>query len=121
MTELVQDPTTRQAILPVFFPEDTGYRPGRRKPCSLFYHFMLNGANGLDISYQLRSCDIAHHFRDDIYLTVRLLLWVIVQCRLQDPDFWNVILPGTFVMQIANLHCFRNDFIALKKEYGHAD
>jgi len=115
--ELVADPTTRQAILPVFFPEDTGLRPGRRKPCSLFYHFMLNGSNGLDIAYSLRSCDIAHHFRDDIYLTVRLLLWVLDQCRLKDPDAWTSILPGTFAMQIANLHCFRNDFIAFQKEF----
>lgn len=111
--ELVQDPSTRQAILPVFFPEDTGYRPGRRKPCSLFYHFMLTN-EGLDISYQLRSCDLVHHFRDDIYLTVRLQLWVLDKLR-QREVFWQGIGPGTFVMQIANLHCFINDYHALKQ------
>lgn len=110
--ELQQDPTTRQAILPVFFPEDTGYRPGRRKPCSLHYHFMLVG-NALDISYQLRSCDLIRHFRDDIYLTVRLLLWMIDQLRVLDPDFWSPVLPGTFSCGISNLHCFRNDYIQL--------
>ena len=113
--ELHKDPTTRQAILPVFFPEDTGYRPGRRKPCSLFYHFMLVG-HGLDISYQLRSCDITHHFRDDIYLTVRLLLWVLDRLREKD-DRWVPIGPGNFVMQIANLHCFINDYNKLKAEH----
>jgi hypothetical protein len=111
--ELHQDPTTRQAILPVFFPEDTGYRPGRRKPCSLFYHFMLVG-DKLDISYQLRSCDLAHHFRDDIYLTVRLLLWMLDQLRERDRR-WFPIGPGTFTMQIANLHCFVNDYNRLKQ------
>lgn len=115
--ELVADPTTRQAILPMFFPEDTGLRPGRRKPCSLHYHFMHNGGNGLDISYALRSCDLTHHMRDDIYLTVRLLLWVIDQCRVKDPTTWSNVLPGRFIMQIANLHCFRNDFLALQKDY----
>jgi thymidylate synthase len=113
--ELAQDPTTRQAILPVFFPEDTGYRPGRRKPCSLHYHFMLNG-ECLDIQYVLRSCDLVRHFRDDIYLTVRLLLWMLEQLRKRDST-WNVRRPGLFVMHIANLHCFVNDMQTLKKEY----
>jgi hypothetical protein len=112
--ELKHDPTTRQAILPVFFPEDTGYRPGRRKPCSLFYHFMLVN-DRLDISYQLRSCDITHHFRDDIYLTVRLLLWVLDQLRRRDGR-WLSIGPGDFIMQIANLHCFINDYNRLARD-----
>lgn len=106
--ELLHDPTTRQAILPVFFPEDTGYRPGRRKPCSLHYHFMLNG-DGLDIQYTLRSCDFVRHFRDDIYLTVRLLLWMLEHLRRKDKTYWDKIKPGLFVMHIANLHMFVND------------
>jgi len=112
--ELHQDPTTRQAILPVFMPEDTGYRPGRRKPCSLSYHFMLSD-HSLDIAYHLRSCDIAHHMRDDIYLTVRLLLWMLDRLCEKDPVTWNSIGPGTFAMHIANLHCFTNDFRKLKE------
>jgi len=114
VTELAKDPTTRQAILPVFFPEDTGYQPGRRKPCSLHYHFMLNG-NGLDIQYVLRSCDLIRHFRDDIYLTVRLLLWMLKQLRQAEPTYWNGKVPGLFVMHIANLHCFANDMIKLQE------
>lgn len=113
--ELIEDPTTRQAILPVFFPEDTGHRPGRRKPCSLFYHFMLVH-NQLDISYQLRSCDLTHHFRDDIYLTVRLLLWMLEQLKIRDPGPWGPIISGNLVMQISNLHCFVNDYIQLTRE-----
>ena len=105
--ELREDPTTRQAILPIFFPEDTGYRPHRRKPCSISYHFMLT-PTGLDIFYHLRSCDIIRHFRDDIYLTVRLLLWVLEQLRHQDKR-WKSIVPGQFVCYIGNLHCFTND------------
>lgn len=119
VNELVDDPTTRQAILPVFFPEDTGLRPGRRKPCSLYYHFMLKD-HRLSIEYSLRSCDLVRHFRDDIYLTVRLLLWVLNQCSLRDNVFWKRVVPGLFVMHIANLHCFTNDMIKLKGE-GDAD
>jgi thymidylate synthase len=105
--ELLQDPTTRQAVLPIFAFEDTGYRPGRRKPCSLFYQFQMND-RALDIVYYLRSCDFVRHFRDDLYLTVRLLLWVLA--KLQDKNrHWYAIRPGKFVIMIGNLHCFAND------------
>jgi thymidylate synthase len=109
VSELVKEPTTRQAILPVWHPEDTGWRINRRKPCSISYHFMINSNNGLDIFYHLRSCDIVHHFRDDIYLTVRLLLWVLDRARRIDP-WWNSVAPGDYVMYIGNLHCFVNDW-----------
>lgn len=110
--ELRQDPTTRQAILPIFFPEDTGYRPGRRKPCSLFYQFQMNN-RGLDIVYYLRSCDLVRHFRDDIYLTIRLLLWVLDRLR-EKNRHWFAVTPGHYVMLIGNLHCFKND----AREFG---
>src|SRR5262245_41328374 len=38
---LVREPYTRQAYLPVWFPEDTGAVEEQRVPCSLGYHFML--------------------------------------------------------------------------------
>jgi len=107
VAELNDALTTRQAILPVFFPEDTGLRQGRRKPCSIYYHFIVNDSH-LDIVYALRSCDIVHHLRDDIYLTVRLLLWVISQLR-------HEIDPGLFVMHVTNLHAFANDFRELQQ------
>lgn len=110
--ELFSDPMTRQAILPVFFPEDTG-RVGGRKPCSISYHFILNTRRQLDIFYHLRSCDLVRHFRDDIYLTVRLLLWMLDQLRSKDP-YWNSIMPGDYAMYIGNLHCFKNDMIQLR-------
>lgn len=108
VTELVADPTTRQAILPVFFPDDTGYRPGRRKPCSLHYHFQLNDGE-LDVEYAIRSCDFTRHFRDDIYLTLRLLLWVLDEAAKLN-KLWRRVPPGNFVMHINNLHIFENDW-----------
>lgn len=116
--QLAKDPTTRQAILPVFFPEDTGGAKGGRVPCSIFYQFMLSGQDldQLDVVYYLRSCDLIRHFRDDIYLTVRLLLWVLDRLREVPNDNgapWESVVPGDFVMTIGNLHCFRNDFIQL--------
>lgn len=105
---LAREPHTRQAILPVFFPEDTGAVNGGRVPCSLFYQFLLRDGE-LDVSYTIRSCDMVRHFRDDIYLTVRLLLWVLQECRKLNPIF-NEVRPGTFVMLITSLHMFINDY-----------
>jgi Thymidylate synthase len=118
--QLKKDPTTRQAILPVFFPEDTGGAEGGRVPCSIYYQFILSGPNldKLDMIYHLRSCDLIRHFRDDIYLTVRLLLWMLDQLR-QDEGFddvrWGMTTPGDFVMTIGNFHCFRNDMIQMTR------
>jgi thymidylate synthase len=108
---LVREPTTRQAYLPVFFPEDTGAVHGGRIPCSLGYHFIQRGGYA-HIVYYLRSCDFVRHFRDDIYLTLRLLLWVIERCAEQS-EVWKEVKPGMFTMHITSLHMFRNDYINL--------
>lgn len=104
---LASDPYTRQAYLPVWFPEDTG-GGSKRAPCTIGYHFLMRDGR-LDINYHIRSCDFVRHFRDDLYLTVRLLMWVLEVCRACNPD-WNDVVPGLFVMQIGSLHIFRNDY-----------
>jgi hypothetical protein len=106
--QLAREPHTRQAILPVFFPEDTGAVHGGRVPCSLFYQFLVRN-NEMDVSYVIRSCDMVRHFRDDIYLTVRLLLWVLAECRKLNPTAFADVKPGSFVMLITSLHMFQND------------
>jgi thymidylate synthase len=106
---LAEDPYTRQAYLPMWFPEDTG-GGSKRAPCTIGYHFLMRDGE-LDITYQIRSCDFIRHFRDDIYLTVRLLLWVIEQAAKLD-DRWKSVVPGKFIMNIQSLHLFRNDYRA---------
>ena len=112
---LAKHPLTRQAYLPVWFPEDTGDVHEDRKPCTLGYHFMMRNGK-LNIVYDIRSCDYVRHFRDDIYLTVRLLLWVLEECRTYNPEIWMNVVPGTFIMHISSLHMFRNDYIMLKND-----
>lgn len=108
---LAREPLTRQAYLPIFFPEDTGVVHGGRIPCTLGYHFIHR--NGyLHIVYYIRSCDIYRHFRDDIYLTIRLLLWVLDRLRERDSS-WGTVRPGMLRMHIVSLHCFVNDFLLL--------
>ncbi len=109
--QLLEQPLTRQAFVPLWFPEDTG-KTTVRVPCTLGYHFIMR-AGYLHCTYYIRSCDIYRHMRDDIYLTVRLLLWVLNELRSQDPDAWGPIKPGIFTMHIVSLHCFRNDYTKL--------
>jgi hypothetical protein len=61
----------------------------------------------------MRSCDFVRHFRDDVYLTIRLLLWVLEECRKQDAGGWGIVTPGTFRMHITSLHMFVPDRQAL--------
>jgi hypothetical protein len=116
----VRDPLTRQAFVPIFFPEDTGVRHGGRVPCTLGYHFIRRGQQ-LHVVYYIRSCDLLRHFRDDIYLTVRLNLWMLEQLAQVDKDNWIDVIPGEFTMIITSLHCFRNDWFTLFGEPGPTD
>lgn len=112
---LVKDPQTRQAWLPIFFPEDTGVGDGLRKPCTLGYQFMVRD-DELHIYYPLRSCDYAKHFRDDIHLTLLLGLWVIEQASKQS-DYWKKVKLGSYTMHCTSLHMFINDWHALSLKH----
>ncbi len=111
----VRDPLTRQAYVPIFFPEDTGNVNGGRVPCTLGYHLMRRN-DKLHINYYIRSCDLVRHFRDDIYLTVRLLQWVLDQLKIRDSSNWHDVSCGEFSMFISSLHMFRNDWQAVFNE-----
>lgn len=106
---LANEPDTRQAWIPLFFPEDTGIGDGGRKPCTLGYQIIVRD-KAASIYYPLRSCDYVRHFRDDIYLALRLLLWVIDRCRELNPAFWGDVVPGYYAMHATSLHIFENDY-----------
>lgn len=94
-------PLTRQAYLPIWFPEDTGAVNKQRVPCSLGYLFYLVN-NNLHCNYYIRSCDAFRHLRNDIYLASRLILFISEQLPYKPK-------PGDLNMYIANLHLFKND------------
>lgn len=106
VSHLADDPLSRQAYLPIWFPED-GTCKGRR-PCSLGYHFLMRHDH-LHITYGIRSCDVVRHWADDCYLCVRLLLWVLGELRARN-DGWKTVKPGLFTMHVGSLHCFVNDW-----------
>lgn len=103
---LAHEPDTRQAYFPMFFPEDVKVKG--RKPCSLGYHFILRHGF-FHCVYSMRSCDFYRHWADDCYLTIRLQLWILDECRKLNPDAWNDVKPGFFEMHITSLHMFTND------------
>lgn len=105
---LAKEPHTRQAWVPLFFPEDTGVGDGGRKPCTLGYQVIVREGRA-HIWYPLRSCDFVRHFPDDCYLAVCLLLWVIQECRKRNPAGWGSVVPGTYSMHMTSLHIFAGD------------
>lgn len=103
---LVKSPLTRQAYLPVFFPEDTGghERMGGRIPCSMGYHFLIRN-NEMNIFYPMRSCDFVRHFRDDVYLAGRLLQWMVQSTKKQGLR----VKTGKLTMHVSSLHAMEGD------------
>jgi hypothetical protein len=89
-------PGTRQAFLPIWFPEDTGSVENQRVPCSLGYHFMVRNGT-MKCVYYIRSCDFYRHFRDDVYMAGRLLQYVAEKSN-------NKV--GQLVMHMSSLHIF---------------
>ena len=98
---LDKNPYSRQAYLPIWFPEDlTAARRGERVPCSMGYHFMSPGDQWMDCVYTMRSCDIVRFYRDDIYMAGRLLQLVSHQVGM---------VPQRLIVHVDNLHCFPGD------------
>lgn len=107
---LVRSPLTRQAFLPIWFPEDTGATEGQRVPCTLGYHFMQRGGR-LSVRYYLRSCDVYRHLSNDVYFTTKLLSWVCGQVtdRSRETATPMHFRPGGMNIYISSLHAFVGD------------
>lgn len=102
---LVKNPLTRQAYLPIWFPEDTGAVDGQRVPCTLGYHFLVR--NGLaEMVYHIRSCDLLRHFADDVYMACRLLQHVVGIMQGRGIN----VTASSLIMNISSLHVFRGDY-----------
>jgi len=101
---LQKDSHTRQAFLSVWHPEDQSNH-GERVPCTIGYWFNRNG-DQLDITYLIRSCDAVRHFKNDMYMTYRLMEWVAKKVNLK---------PGIVTVWIGSFHCFQSDLYSLKK------
>lgn len=103
---LIKSPMTRQAYLPIWFPEDTGAPDGERVPCSLGYHFMIREGR-LHVSYTIRACDFLRHFKDDVYMAIRLGQWV--RDQVEDALDRGEMKMGDLTMHIGSFHIFNGD------------
>lgn len=115
----VRSPLTRQAYIPIWFPEDTGNVSNVRVPCTLGYHLMIRGSE-MHCWYPMRSCDLIRHMRDDIYLAGRLVQWMCEQVNERTNDHYGVTDPGGYRpgmlnMTISSLHAFVGDDWRLDK------
>ena len=116
---LCRDILTRQAYLPIWFPEDTGASEGQRVPCTLGYHFMFRpgyfpGEYIGQIVYYIRSCDLLRHFTDDVYMACRLLQHVAGMLRENGINAHGRLL----VMHISSLHTFEGDDYRIQQTLG---
>lgn len=110
---LVKDPGSRQAYLPIWFPEDTGAVDGQRVPCTLGYHFMIRRGR-IHVTYLIRACDFLRHFRDDVYMTIRLTQWVREQL---DKAGISVEL-GNMTMHVMSMHVFEKDMDIVRHQHA---
>lgn len=98
--ELKVRPMTRQAIISIWDRTlDNLHRGKVRVPCSMYYQFLFRN-NKLHIIYNMRSCDIMTHYKNDIYLAIKLLHYVAREAGMEVGDFY---------MNIGNLHIFKKD------------
>lgn len=106
---LINQPNTRQAYLPIWFPEDLeAALEGERVPCTLGYHFMSDDAGKLNLAYPMRSCDFLRFMPDDIYMAGRLLQYTVEQTG-------SLFKVGTLHMNISSLHAFQGDNYTLER------
>jgi hypothetical protein len=101
---LKRDPYTRQAYFAIWHPNDqANLETEVRLPCTIGYQFLIRDGK-INILYTIRSCDILRHFKNDIYMTVRLAHYV------RDYLIKEGVVPslkmGTIGMYIGSLHCF---------------
>jgi hypothetical protein len=101
INRLTKNPMTRQAYLPIWFPEDTGAPDGERVPCTLGYLFMVRDGK-LHVTYNIRACDFMRHFRDDVYMAIRLGQWVRDELPI-------AVEMGELTMHISSFHIFEGD------------
>jgi hypothetical protein len=109
---LIKNPLTRQAYLPIYFPEDNGAREGERVPCTLGYLFLIRN-NRLHLTYHIRSCDFMRHWRDDVYMGMRLAQQTMDQLNYR-LDLPSQITLGDMAMHIGSFHVFEGDLPMLQ-------
>lgn len=98
---LKEDHDSRQLWLSVWDPCTDPDKLGgvSRVPCSLGYNFQFRDGK-LNIHYVMRSCDFSTHFKNDVYLAIKLLEYVAKEAGLE---------VGNFTHSMFSLHVYKKD------------
>lgn len=105
ITLLRKDPDTRQAWIPIFWPEDLTVAGGKNRiPCSLGYQLLLRDGK-LNLIYIQRSADAVKHWGNDIYLAHRMMKYAAGLLRVGE---------GTLYHTITSLHSYKRDWPTLE-------
>ena len=102
---LKKDPYTRQAYFSIWHPEDQSNN-NVRIPCTLGYWFNYRNSL-LHCTYHIRSCDAVRHFRNDVYMTSRLVQYVAQNLGVK---------VGSLSMWIGSFHIFKSEKWKIKKK-----
>lgn len=107
--ELIKNPDTRQAVLPVYSLDDVANIGGvGRVPCTMYYDFLIRNVNGekqLNICYHQRSSDFVTHFGNDVWLA-----WKTMEVVASNVG----VKPGYLYHTIDSLHSYAKDWDKLK-------
>lgn len=97
ITKLKTNPTTRRAILQIYYPSDI--HAHGRVPCTVMSQFAIRN-NKLHAIYYLRSSDAVNLLPADLYHYTKLQHWISSQVQIQ---------IGIFGLIIGSLHIYYND------------
>lgn len=95
------DKDSRQLWLSIWNPTVDPSNLGgvSRVPCSLGYNFQVRDGK-LNMHYVMRSCDFSTHFKNDVYLAIKLLEYVAKETGFE---------VGSFTHTIFSLHIYNKD------------
>lgn len=104
------NPDSRQAWLPIFFPEDVQFLGGKRRiPCSLGYYFMVRD-HKVNLTYVQRSADAVAHFGNDVWLAWQMMGYMARSLELE---------TGMLTHHIFSLHSYQRDWKRLNDGIHH--
>ena len=105
VTEIRENPESRQLLLPVFSLNDVQYIGGKRRvPCSIYYQFLIRDGQ-VNIIYSQRSADVYTHFGNDVWLAWEMMRYIATLTNLT---------PGFLYHNIGSLHVYHKDIENLK-------
>lgn len=102
---LKQDKHSRQAVMQVFFPEDTAkHSNNTRIPCSCQYQYLIRN-DQLHCIYTIRSNDYFGHHPIDIWLAAESIKYLVEQLKSTYPS----LETGKLYYQAGSLHAYNWD------------